>query len=189
MRINFLGRKGTWREVANSANTTIAREAGTKEPSSGWKRRMLLAEHSPIRQLLYKWKWYDIPYWVSTHFVRHWLGIVHWVRTQRTDRTGKDRNKEPQGAYVEHEAESNAQTVITISRKRLCFQASPETREAWEKVKAEIYMKDPEVARCMVRDCVYRGWCYEYTSCGYHHTEQYQRELEHYREGINIIPL
>ena len=44
--------KGTWREVADSARTTIHKEAGLKEPSSKWKRRMLLSEHSPIRQLL-----------------------------------------------------------------------------------------------------------------------------------------
>lgn len=74
MRIDFLKTKGTWRDVADSARTTINKESGTKEPSSSWKRRMLIAEHSPIRQIQIKMKWYDLPYWVSTHFVRHWLG-------------------------------------------------------------------------------------------------------------------
>lgn len=36
-----------------------------------------------------KWKWFDLKYWVSTHFVRHWLRIEHYLRTQRTDRTGE----------------------------------------------------------------------------------------------------
>jgi hypothetical protein len=31
MRCEFLGKKGTWREVANSANTTIGLEAGDKK--------------------------------------------------------------------------------------------------------------------------------------------------------------
>lgn len=67
MFVKFLGAKGTWREVANSANTTINKEAGIKEPSSLWKRRMLLCEHSPIRQMIVKWKWYDLKYWISVH--------------------------------------------------------------------------------------------------------------------------
>ena len=45
---------GTWRDVANAARTTIGQEAGEGEPSSKWKRRMLLAEHSPIRKNSYQ---------------------------------------------------------------------------------------------------------------------------------------
>lgn len=52
---------------------------------------MLLAEHSPIRKLIISWKWYDLLSWVSVHLVRHKFGVDHWVRTQRTDRTGIDR--------------------------------------------------------------------------------------------------
>ena len=185
MRVNFLGTKGTWREVANSCNTTIHKEAGEKEPSSLWKRRLLLSEHSPIRQFIVKWKWYDLKYWVSVHLVRHWLGIVHWVRTQRSDRTGVDRNELPQGAMVEHEAEANAQALINISRKRLCMQASPETREAWQAVINEVAKVEPELASCCVPDCIYRGHCYEFKSCGYCKTEEYKKRLAEYRRGIN----
>lgn len=49
MNVKFLGKRGSWRDVADSARTTINKEAGEKEPSSNWKRRMLLCEHSPIR--------------------------------------------------------------------------------------------------------------------------------------------
>ncbi|MDA3822324.1 MAG: thymidylate synthase ThyX, partial [Bacteroidales bacterium] len=109
MRVDFLGSKGTWREVADSANTTIRKEAGTKEPSSLWKKRMLLCEHSPIRQLFIKAKLYDLKSWVSVHIVRHKFGIEHWVRSQRTDRTGIDRNELTQDSIVEHEFLANAQ--------------------------------------------------------------------------------
>jgi hypothetical protein len=91
MKVSFLGIRGSWKDVVNSARTTINIEHGEKEPSSDWKRRMLLAEHSPIRQLFIKAKWYDLKYWVATHFVRHKTGIEHYVRTQRTDRTGLNR--------------------------------------------------------------------------------------------------
>jgi hypothetical protein len=176
---------GTWRDVADSARTTIHKEAGEGEPSSEWKRRMLLCEHSPIRQLNLKCKWYEIPYWVSVHFVRHWLGIIHWVRTQRTDRTGENRDVIPQGAPVEHEFAANPQAFINISRKRLCFLASPETREAWKEVLESIKEEQPELYSVSVPDCIYRGHCFEYKSCGFHKTEEYQRQLDAYRYLIN----
>ena len=76
-----------WRDVADAARTTIRMEEGDKEPSSAWKRRILLSEHSPIRQMMFQWKWVNLKYWVSVHFVRHKIGIEHFVSTQRTDRT------------------------------------------------------------------------------------------------------
>lgn len=185
MEAKFLGSKGTWREVADSANTTINKEAGTKEPSSQWKRRMLLCEHSPIRQILIKCKWYGLKSWVSVHFVRHKFGIEHWVRTQRTDRTQVDRDELPQGNLVEHEFEANAQAMISISRKRLCNQASKETREAWKTVLESIKEDQPELYKACVPDCIYRGWCYEFKSCGYHKTEGFQQKLSEYRKDIN----
>jgi hypothetical protein len=185
MRVKFLGIKGSWREVADAANTTINKEAGTKEPSSQWKRRMLLCEHSPIRQLLIRCKWYEIKYWVSVHLVRHKIGIEHWVRTQRSDRTGVNREELPQGALVEHEILANAQAIINISRKRLCNQAAKETREAWKMLLESIKDKEPELYKACVPDCIYRGWCYEFKSCGYHKTEEYQQRLKEYRAGIN----
>ncbi len=186
MKVEFLGSKGTWREVANSANTTINKEAGVKEPSAQWKRRMLLCEHSPIRQILVKCKWSELKYWISVHFVRHKFGIEHWVRTQRTDRTNVDRDELPQGNNVEHEFEANAQAIISISRKRLCNQASKETREAWIAVLESIKENQPELYSVCVPDCIYRGWCYEFKSCGYHKTQEFQNRLSEYRKDINI---
>ena len=68
------------------------------------------------------------------HFVRHKHGIEHWISTRRTDRTGIDRNELRQDELVTHEFEANAQAIINISRKRMCFQASKETREDIEKI-------------------------------------------------------
>ena len=70
-RISFLRTKGTWREVADAARTTIRQSEGEGEPSSRWKKRILLAEHSPIRKLCFNLKWENLPYWVSVHIVRH----------------------------------------------------------------------------------------------------------------------
>lgn len=185
MRVVLLGSKGTWREVANSANTTINREEGVKEPSSEWKRRMLLCEHSPIRQIALKLKIHNIKSWISVHFVRHKIGIEHWVRTQRTDRTSINRDELPQGNLLEHEFEANAQAFINISRKRLCNQASKETKETWQKVLESIKDTQPELYRVCVPDCVYRGWCYEFKTCNYHTTQEFNNRLKEYRRGIN----
>jgi hypothetical protein len=185
MKVEFLGLRGSWRDVADSANTTINKEAGTKEPSSTWKRRMLLCEHSPIRQLLFRIKWLELKSWISVHFVRHKIGIEHWVRTQRTDRTGLDRDDLPQSNLVEHEILVNAQAMINISRKKLCNQASKETKEAWQAILELIKEQQPELYRVCVPECIYRGWCFEYKSCGYHKTIQFQEQLKEYREGIN----
>ena len=75
--VKFLKVKGTWREVADAARTTIRQDEGVGEPSARWKKRILLAEHSPIRKLCFNWKWLDLPYWVSVHIVRHKYGIEH----------------------------------------------------------------------------------------------------------------
>lgn len=185
MKCEFIKSKGTWRDVANSARTTINMEKGENEPTSHWKRKMLLSEHSPIRQITIKAKWYDMKYWVSVHFTRHWLGITHWVRTQRSDRSNMDRDRLEQAALIEHEFEANAQAIINISRRRLCNQASRETREAWIAFLNEIKEDQPELVDACVPDCVYRGHCYEYKSCNYHKSEAYKVWLEKYRKGIN----
>lgn len=186
MKVKLIGTKGTWRDIADSARTTIGLDAGCGEPSYNWKRRMLLCEHSPIRKLIICWKWFDLKYWVSVHFVRHKFGIEHWVSTQRTDRTSVNRDELPQDAYVMHECEANAQTIINMSRKRLCNQASPETREAWQEVlKCCVKSTKPELYSVCVPDCIYRGWCFEYKSCGYHKTDDFKAKLKEYRENIN----
>ena len=182
LRTNLIEIKGTWRSIADAARTTIHKEEGSNEPSSSWKRKMLLAEHSPIRKLIISWKWYDLPYWNSMHLVRHKHGIEHFVRTQRTDRTGTDRNELLQGALVEHESEANAQAIINISRKRLCRQASRETQQAWKLVLESIREREPELYSVCVPECIYRGWCYEYKPCGYSGTQHYKCELERYRK-------
>lgn len=176
---------GTWRNVADSARTTVNMEEGTGEPSSRWKKNMLLAEHSPIRKIHISWKWYDLKRWVSDHFVRHHNGIEHFVKTDRSDRTGINRDNLSQSSLTNHECEANPQSIINVSRKRLCNQASHDTREAWKKVLEEIKPLEPELYSVCVPECIYRGFCPEMKSCGYHKTSEYKRRLELYRRGIN----
>lgn len=175
MRAELIDYVDHWQAVKNAAMNTIGKESG-QYPSSGWKRKILLAEHSPIRLLVFTVRLTDLPYWVSVHLTRHKIGVEHFVSTQRTDRTGVSREELPQGALVEHTMVVNAQALINISRKRLCSQASPETRQAWYAVIDAIREYEPEIASVCVRECVYRGFCPEMSSCGYY--AKFGREVE-----------
>ena len=179
MYIDRFKHDDNWQDIKDATMNTIGLNTG-KYPDSKWKRQLIQSEHSPIRKLKFSWRWKDIPYWVSVHIVRHKIGIEHFVKTQRTDRTGIDRNELPQGALVSHECEADGQALINISRKRLCAQASKETREAWQLVKDEVKKVEPELASCMVKECVYRGFCPEMFGCGYDKTEEFKKEREAY---------
>ena len=183
MHIDIFKHEDQWQNVKDAAMNTIGKNTG-KYPDSVWKKKIILSEHSPIRRIRFYWRWTDLKSWVSVHFVRHKIGIEHWVSTQRTDRTGVNRDELPQGSFVRHACEADAQALINISRKRLCNCASKETREAWEAVKAKIAETEPELASCMVRECIYRGFCPEMFPCGYAETEAYKKELEAYRNTV-----
>jgi len=181
MHIEWFKHDDNWQDVKNATMTTIGKNTG-KYPDTEWKLKLIRSEHSPIRKLKYSWKWNDIPYWVSVHFVRHKIGIEHFVKTQRSDRTGEERNILPQETLVSHECEANAQALITISRKRLCSCASPETRQAWNLVKEKVRESTPELSKCMVKECVYRGFCPEMYGCGFEKTVTFQEEATQYRK-------
>lgn len=182
---DLIGIKGTWNDVLNSARTTVGKEEIDKSPSSQWKKQILLAEHSPIRQLIIKSKWSDLKYWVSVHLVRHWLGIIHWVRTQRSDRTGIERDELPQGTLVSHEIEANAQAIINISRKRLCGCASKETRDAWQSFLNTFMHSEPELYSVCVPECCYRnGLCPEMKTCGFNKTDAFKTIYHNYIKGL-----
>ena len=156
-----------WIDVKNECRSTVNKDATDIPASPEFKKKLLISEHSPIRLISVKWRWEGIYSWVSVHFARHWLGWDKWVSTQRTDRTGVDRNKQPQDTEVNMDVRANAQALINVARFRLCFQASNETRSCMENLKENIHDELPEVADVMVPNCVYRGGCPEFTQCGF----------------------
>lgn len=163
--ISIMNYEDKWQDVKNLAMNTIGKENG-KYPDSKWKMKMLKAEHSPIRMITLTVRIKNVPYWVVMHLTRHKFGIEHYVSTQRTDRTGIDRDELKQSRLVDYTFVANAQALINISRKRLCNNASLETRTLWAIVVNEISKYEPELAHCMVPECIYRGHCPEMYSCG-----------------------
>lgn len=155
-----------WTEIKNDCRNTMGKEPTGKEATEGFKKKLLIAEHSPIREGWIKWRWDGIKSWISVHWVRHHEGVEKFVSTQRSDRTGIDRNKKPQDAPVSLVMNANLQALINMARVRLCYQAAPETRGYMEDLKEEITKVEPEVGAVMVPNCVYRGGCPEFKSCG-----------------------
>ena len=174
-----------WTRALNAARRTIGKEPLDKEPSREFKLRSLYAEHSHIKLVEYLVQFKALRQWVGVHLLRHPF-ILPFIHSQRADRRNNPvpRDEMAQGSLNDQDFVINAQTMINISRKRLCGCASPETREAWKAVKAEVEKIDPEMAQVMVRQCVYRGFCPEMKCCGFCRTPEYVKELEAYRNGI-----
>ena len=166
----------------------------------------LMAEHSPIKLVEYTIMFEDLRQWVGVHLLRH-EHTLPFIHTQRVDRradiealtdkvmaiVSEDIKNDPdfnrrdyllQGQPNDQDFVVNAQTLINISRKRLCSCASKETREAWHAVKAAIAEIDPVMAAFMVPNCIYRGFCPEKDSCGYWTGKRFERELNEYRNLI-----
>lgn len=184
LRVEVKGIRGNWKDVYRACLNTIGKETN-REPSSEWKKKILMSEHSPIRKINVEGKWDNLYYWVSNHFVRHKYGIEHFVSTQRTDRTDINRNEKTQNSFVKHEFDCNIQSIINISRKRLCKCASDETREAWIKFLDELNKVEPEIVSVCVPECIYRnGLCPEFYSCGYNKTRKFEEELKVYVENV-----
>lgn len=181
---NFKTNDG-WREALTAARLTANKPPIDKEPSDTFKRKMLKAEHSPIRLVEFTWVWQGIKSWVATHFVRHHIGIEKFVATQRQDRTDNPipRDEIEQGALVDVMIRANAQAMINISRKRLCNKASSETSVAWRAVLTELRKADEQTYNVCVPECVYRGFCPEAESCGYCKTKEFENKLREYRDG------
>lgn len=183
MEIKIKWHEDLWQQIKDDALFTIHKKNG-KYPDSNWKRKMLIAEHSPIRTGRMIIEIYDVPNFVINHLVRHNIGFTPFVSTLRSDRIAydiiPDRNTPNNLRF-----DCNFQALINISRKRLCNCASKETRDAWQEVKDKVAECEPELASCMVRECVYRGFCPEMFSCGYYKTDEFKKELNEYRKGIN----
>lgn len=157
--------KGDWEEVVNDCRSTVGKAELGKEPSKAFKRSILIAEHSPIRDIIVKWRWKGVKSWVATHWVRHkW---EKYVTTQRDDRTGVSRDDLPQSSPVTFVGEANTQHLIDTFRKRLCRKAHPQTRAYAEDLKLELYGYQPEISDVLVPNCVYRCGCPEMDGCSF----------------------
>lgn len=160
--------KGDWQEVVDDCRATVGKKELGKEPSKRFKIGLLIAEHTPIRDISIKWRWKDMPHWITVHWVRHkW---EKFVCTQRDDRTGIPRDKLPQDEPQTFKGEANTQHLIDTMRRRLCRKAHEKTRAYAEDLKDAIFDGgEQEISGVLVPNCVYRCGCPEMECCGMWH--------------------
>ncbi len=154
-----------WREAYRRALMTVGLKP-VSNPSEEWKRSILEARHSPIRYLQFSFDLVDLPSWVSVHLVRH-VHAQPYVRSQRNDRQSEyDRTKAPQDAPVNMIWDMNAEELMVIANKRLCNQASEETRQVVKAMCEAVVEKCPEFRSFLVPMCRYHGGaCHEMKPC------------------------
>lgn len=164
MKTEIIKIKGDWEEVVNDCRATVAKEELGREPSTQFKKSILISEHDPIRDIEIKFRWKNIPYWIAMHWKTHiWRSRTN---TQRNDRQAEyDRNKAPQDSPVDFIGDPNVQHLIDTMRKRLCMMASPETRNYAKDLKEALREVEPEISDVLVPNCVYRCGCPENGNC------------------------
>lgn len=153
-----------WIACKERALVTVGLKA-KNPPTTEWKRSILKARHSPIRRLRFSFLLKDIPSWVSVHLVRH-VHAQPYVKSQRNDRQDEyDREKAPQDSPVSMIWDMNAEELMVIANKRLCKQASKQTREVVNLMCLEVIKTNPEFADFLVPMCKYVGECKEMYPC------------------------
>lgn len=156
-----------WERCKMLAMNTIGKR-WSGEVTDEWKHKILKAEHSPIRTLMFTVRM-ELPYWVSTHFVRHKYGVEHYVSSQRNDRQSYyDRAKAPQDAMVTHIMDVNAQELIQMAHMRLCGKAAQETKRVMIQICMAVEDVNPEFMPFLTPKCLAHGGCNEFRPCGYY---------------------
>lgn len=96
--------------------------------------------------------------------------VEHFVQSQRDDRQSNKpklpRAEKPQGEIVSHIMYINAQELMFMARRRLCMQASPETRQVMKMIVEQVLETNPEFKNVLVPMCEYQGRCPEFNPCG-----------------------
>ena len=165
-----------WLNIKNACRQTVSMCDSKLEPTSEWKRKLLICRHSPLRIGSVLWKSEDVPFYVMGHIVRHNVGCTPFVSTSREDRTGIPRNERKQTDFVNMQMTANIEALINISERRLCTCADPTTRKYWEAVLEAIREYDEDIFWACVPQCIRCGACVEpFSNCRFY--ENFSKNL------------
>lgn len=165
-----------WLDIKNACRQTVSMGDSKLEPTSEWKRKLLICRHSPLRIGSVLWKSEDVPFYVMGHIVRHNVGCTPFVSTSREDRTGIPRNERKQTDFVNMQMTANIEALINISERRLCTCADPTTRKYWEAVLEAIREYDEDIFWACVPQCIRCGACVEpFSNCRFY--ENFSKNL------------
>lgn len=147
-------------ELHAACNSTRKTDAS---PSKMTLDKIYKCKHSPIRTQTFWIKLVGIPTFVSTHLIRHKIGIEHFVESNRDDRGGsKDVGRL---TPVNHSMLVNAESLMTLASKRLCYNSHLTTVGVMSRVRSAVSRVDPDLAKLMVPQCVINGFCPELKQC------------------------
>jgi len=144
------------------------KEAPKTLPASKLVAQALDARHSPIRVLNFAFLIEDIPSNTATHLVRH-VHATPFVSSLRNDRQDRiDGDAARRDTPVDMIFYCNAEELMNVANKRLCFKAAPRTREVVEMMCNAAEECVPELDGLLVPMCEYRGReCHEINGCGW----------------------
>lgn len=131
-------------------------------PSTATLERMYRCLHSPIRTQMFWIRMEGIATFVSVHLVRHKHGVEHFVESNRDDRGGTNADRL---TPVNHSMLVNAEALINMARKRLCYASHKTTVGVMARVRNAIRRVDPDLADNMLPECVRCGYCPELRAC------------------------
>lgn len=147
------------KDIHRAAALTVGGKIEPKAPTDKW----LAWGHSPIRLMRYWVEFHGIPAFVSTHLVRHKHGVEHFVQSLRDDRGGN--GSEDRNTPVIHGMDINADAIIAISKKRLCYASHVRTVAVWSRLRKSLQNDEPSLAYHMAPACAWLGYCPEPREC------------------------
>lgn len=186
MKVVVKWHQDMWQEIKDDALFTIHKTNG-RYPNEEWKKKILKAEHSPIRSGRLIIECYDVESYIIGHLVRHNIGFIPFVSSLRPDRADYDEipnRNTPNNVRFD----GNFQSFINISRKRYCNCASEGTRKFWHEVMKAVKEFESELYWVCVPECIYRCGCPEMYPCKEHFFAEYLDfvELKNFSKLLNI---
>ena len=148
-------------DLVNLAAARTVHGQEVKAPLTFW----MMTEHSPLRLINLYFQIDDLETFVSVHFVRHSKFSDHFVTSNRDDRGGSEAGSENRFTLVNHGIATNAQALISMSLKRLCYMSHPRTVAAMRKIRRATGKVLPELEPYLVPECVRRRYCPEAKEC------------------------
>jgi hypothetical protein len=116
--------------------------------------------HSIIRSQIFYIRMHDVQAFVSSHFARH-KHVEHFIQSNRNDKNGSEQAADRQ-TLIRHDMLINAESLISMSGKRLCGKSHVDTVRTMRTICTEIRKIDPDLYEYLVPQCIYRnGWCPE----------------------------
>jgi hypothetical protein len=190
-----------WLLARKLARITVNKQDINTEVSSSLKKKLVILEHSPLREIRYLIELFGIPTTTAQQMSRHRIAIQgssdfmqenvkptdveHFVTSQRPDICGKERGS--QLTPVNYSFTANVNGLIDMSKVRLCLKAESSTIKIWSNVVNQIKNIDNEAGQSFVQLCVYRGFCpYFKQSCGYDFELKRKQYLSYYGENRDI---